>query len=256
MPESRADDDFFIGWNPLPKRDARWARCTSALLLMGASALCAVLVVSQRAPGSGRWEDDRSVTLEGIAYCRPYATIRIALPDDPSRQRTVLLVEEGKHGARDRIQPFDGEFVRVRGTFLHRDDRWMLELVPGEEAIERLSTGGMNLEALEWPTGSKPGQVTLAGEIIDPKCFLGGMKPGEGKTHKACATLCIAGGIPPMFIERSTNGLTYYLLVDQAGEPANDLVLEFVGDSVTLTGSLVRMGDLNILKIQRLERRL
>ena len=40
--------------------------------------------------------------------------------------------------------------------------------------------------------------MDVKGEIVDPKCFFGVMKPGEGKPHKDCAIRCILGGIPPV----------------------------------------------------------
>ena len=66
------------------------------------------------------------------------------------------------------------------------------------------------------------GGATLAGEIIDPKCYFGAMKPGEGKIHKACATLCLRGGIPPMFMTTDEQGRhVYYLLTKPDGRGSN-----------------------------------
>ena len=88
------------------------------------------------------------------------------------------------------------------------------------------------------------------------------MKPGGGKTHKACAALCISGGIPPMFVTRDGNGQeTFYLLTTAASTrahepsmadrgPANRLVLPFVGEAVEVEGRLERHGDLRALAIQ------
>ncbi len=42
------------------------------------------------------------------------------------------------------------------------------------------------------------GAVTLTGEIVDTKCHLGVMNPGEGKVHRDCAVRCISGGAPPV----------------------------------------------------------
>jgi len=39
----------------------------------------------------------------------------------------------------------------------------------------------------EVPAAVAMGERTLRGEVIDPKCYIGAMKPGGGKTHKACA---------------------------------------------------------------------
>src|SRR5690349_19376703 len=71
--------------------------------------------------------------------------------------------------------------------------------------------------------------VSLRGEIVDSKCFLGAMRPGNGKTHKACAMLCIAGGVPPMFVTRDSAGREeYYLLAGPDGGPAPSDVVRFL----------------------------
>jgi nitrite reductase/ring-hydroxylating ferredoxin subunit len=51
------------------------------------------------------------------------------------------------------------------------------------------------------------------GPLGDPKCFARAMKPGDGKTHKGCAVLCLRGGIPAVFVAADR----VYLLVDEAG---------------------------------------
>lgn len=62
--------------------------------------------------------------------------------------------------------------------------------------------------------------MTLRGEIVDSKCFLGVMAPGQGKTHRACASLCLRGGIPPaLFIEDRTGESRLILLASPAGAP-------------------------------------
>jgi hypothetical protein len=92
--------------------------------------------------------------------------------------------------------------------------------------------------------------LTLRGEIIDPKCYLGAMKPGDGKTHKACAMRCIAGGIPPMLVAHDANGgETFYLIVSADGGVANELVYPFVGDRVDVTGSVEQLDDMLVLSV-------
>src|SRR5262249_668401 len=139
-----------------------------------------------------------------------------------------------------------GRPVRVTGTFLHRDDRWMFELAEGDKGLRPLT----DAEQRQLPSLSLPShelvaeRVTLRGELIDPKCYLGAMKPGSGKTHKACASLCIAGGIPPMLVTRGPDRReTFYLLTTSEGGPAGSMVLPFVGDPVEITGRLERQGD-------------
>jgi hypothetical protein len=94
------------------------------------------------------------------------------------------------------------------------------------------------------------GVVTLAGEIIDSKCYLGAMKPGGRKTHKGCAILCLSGGVPPMLVTRAGGSREqFYLLVGPDGGPIAHDVLDFVGDPVELTGAVERQGDLQVLRV-------
>ena len=104
------------------------------------------------------------------------------------------------------------------------------------------------------------GEHTLDGQIIDPKCYFGAMKPGEGKVHKACATLCIAGGIPPMFMTTDDAGeRVYYLLVNAGGDGiiGDELqaLLPYVADPVAITGDVERWGELMLLRVGMIERR-
>ena len=90
--------------------------------------------------------------------------------------------------------------------------------------------------------------MTLVGEIVDSKCFLGVMKPGNSKPHRACAARCISGGIPPVLLVRDKQGNpTYFLLVSSAGESVNDAVLDLVAEPVEITGRVMRHGDLLVL---------
>ena len=211
----------------------------------------------QRDPGTGHWDADNVRTFDGIVYTRPYAMIRVPgdKPGDPPR--TMLLVEDGKFGALPRVEEFvhgkaDGIAVHVTGTILHRDGRWMLEPAEGEKGMRRLTAAEeAKLPSLCWPAPEVLAEfVTLNGEIIDPKCYLGGMKPAGGKTHKACAMLCISGGVPPMLVTRdAARNETFYLLVTEAGAVANERVLDVVGDPVEVSGRLERHGDLLLLQV-------
>ena len=93
------------------------------------------------------------------------------------------------------------------------------------------------------------GTHTLAGEIVDSKCFLGVMKPGELKTHRACATRCISGGVPPVLLVRKRDGTALYLvLIATDGGAVNDRVLDLVAEPVEITGEVLRYGDLLVLR--------
>jgi hypothetical protein len=250
------EDEFFIGWLPIPRSYLRRLWPVAVGLLFTAAVSAGLVAAFQRNPGTGQWDTDNRGTFEGIVTAQPYALLHVAgeKPGDPPR--TFLLVEEGKFGAGPRVERLlQGKAeggVRASGTILHRDGRWMLELADGAEGLRPLAEA----EERRLPALPRPEPVVVAertalrGEIIDPKCYLGAMKPGGGKTHKACACLCISGGIPPMFVTRAGNGAeTFYLLTTDDGGAANAAVLQFVGDAVEVTGRLERRGDLLLLKL-------
>jgi hypothetical protein len=57
------------------------------------------------------------------------------------------------------------------------------------------------------------GEVDLVGEIVDSKCYLGNMNPGNGKVHRDSAVRCLSGGIPPVFATNDFNGSPAVLLL-------------------------------------------
>lgn len=105
-------------------------------------------------------------------------------------------------------------------------------------------------------------RVVLRGEIVDPKCFSGAMKPGDGKTHKACAALCLRGGIPPVLVQRGAEGLlVYHVLVSDSGGRLGPSelakVIAVVGEPVELSGTVETLGRMRMLKadLESLRRR-
>lgn len=236
-------DDFFIGWLRPPMIYRCFLRRLAAGVLAGGLIVGGVVAMLQHDPGHSVWNMDPLQVVEGRLFTRPYPGLCEVTG------RTWLLVEEGKHGAQVRVAELggDGAVVRARGTALHRNGRWMLELAAGPAGLQVMGDAP--------PDGSlgSRGQVeriTFHGEIIDPKCYLGAMKPGGGKTHKACAMLCIKGGIPPMLVTRdSEKRETYYLLADESGGPLDESILPFVGEQVAVTGRLEKIGDLLVLRI-------
>lgn len=226
-------------------------------MLAVAAGTAVVAACFQRPVGEARWESDNVRSFDGFVAARPYAMLLAPGEKAGDPPRTLLLVEGGKFGALARVERLlagaDSMPARVRGTLLHRDGRLMLELAEGEAGLRRLDADETRqLSPLAWPDADAPGEVvTLAGEVIDPKCYLGAMRPGGGKTHKACAMLCVSGGVPPMLVTRDAGGReTYYLLVTDQGGAANQAVLPFVGDAVAVSGRLERRGDLLVMKVR------
>ncbi|MGE3107651.1 MAG: hypothetical protein AB7O77_04775 [Phycisphaerales bacterium] len=247
-PTTPPTDEFYIGYAPkAPPAVARRTRLIVAAYVLFSMIIATVCVAFIKPTGDGVWEDGSFKSFTGTLLKKPYPIIILDKPLADGVGSTALLVDFGKRGAQQRVQSLSGR-VRVTGTTLHRDGRGMIELAPDPDAIAELKS-----EAAILPSFARDiTPVTLRGEIVDPKCFLGAMKPGEGKTHKACAIRCISGGIPPTLVCWDAQGnSTYFVLADESGNPACDLFLDVIGQPVEVTGTLARLGDLMFLLARR-----
>lgn len=202
------------------------------------------LSANQGGGGEGVWDTGTPVVWEGVLVTTPYPML---LEDDGD---VVLIVEASKIGSQARFAGMGGERVELTGWRLERGDRRMIEMEPGEGSVRVIDVNagtGMVMVLGE--------EVELPGEILDSKCYLGAMKPGSGKGHKACATLCIDGGIPPMLFggtqHDSTIDWSVYLIVDEGGGPAGELVREWIGEPVVVRGRVGRIGDLGVISVSR-----
>ena len=94
--------------------------------------------------------------------------------------------------------------------------------------------------------------MTVTGEIVDSKCYLGVMNPGQGKVHRDCAARCLSGGIPPIFIvlRDTTDGHEQFLLVGLDGRAlGRDALREFIAEPIQIQGELLETGSTRLLKI-------
>lgn len=248
--------EFYIGWQdempPASKRRLRMFVFALACVCIAAGSL---FVLSQQPFSSATFELGRITQLEGILLDRPVPFLQVYWGVDPNGQpvyQHIVLVGAGKHGAHEAImaaeksagKPLDGQMLRISGSLIYHDGQTLLEISRKPQSI-------VPLPDASWPAPPKEvsiGATTLTGEIIDPKCYFGAMKPGYGKTHRACAIRCIAGGIPPVLKTSAPDGSTrYYLVVGPQGQPVNDEVLPYVADQVSLEGELRKLGDWFIL---------
>ena len=238
-------DGFYVGYQrQAPAGLGRFLRRTVLGLLLLAGLVAVALAALQDDFDPGVFEFGVARELEGVLHAQPHPLLLVERPGrgggEPSR---FLLVAAGKHGADAEVAGLDRRHVRLRGTLIHRQGQTMVEIAPGSveatgKAAGRRHDGPIDL-----------GAHTLRGEIVDSKCYLGVMKPGRGKPHRACATLCIRGGIPPVLRVVTADGEhRHLLLTDQAGGAVNDRVLELIAEPVEVSGRVLRSGDLLILE--------
>jgi hypothetical protein len=235
-------DPFFIGWEKMPRRYVRFLLPVVCVLTLALVIGGAVLAWGQRSPGPGVW-DDGTTTLTGIVYAEPYAMLRVR--DGTGAPRTILLVNEGKFSAKERVNPFDGKPARVSGTLLARDGWQMLELVDGDHGLRAAEMSETEQAGLRRTPAKSLGAGSLRGEIVDSKCFLGAMKPGSWRTHKGCAVLCLKGGIPPVF---ATHDGKLYLLTNAEGGPLDPLFFDRAAENISLTGDFEEWDDILVLR--------
>lgn len=237
---------FYIGYQPhAPRALGRRARIAAAALLLVAVSVAATLALAHSRLTPAVFEFGETRRLEGVVVERPYPTLVVERPGmagDHEAFSRYLLVGPGKHGAGELVAGYDAKRVRLSGTLVYRDGRTMIEVEPGSiEPVEAATAAPMlATESL--------GRFTLTGEIVDSKCYLGVMNPGEGKPHRDCAVRCISGGAPPLFVARDAGGRrAQLLLVGPSGEPLNHEVLDFVAEPVEVTGDVIRAGDALVL---------
>jgi hypothetical protein len=242
MTEHDHSDEFYTGYlAEAPRGIAIHIRRAVLLLFLVVAGVAVLLARAQRPFDVAFFEFGNIRTFEGIIELNPHPMLLVDRPDaqEPSR---YYLVAFGKQGADGQVQDLAGRRVSLEGTLIHRDDQVMIELVEG-------TVQGLDAAASPPTTPQSLGQLTLRGEIVDSKCYFGVMKPGRGKPHRACASLCIRGGIPPVFVVQENSGpSSHLLLVGSDGRAVNQEILEMVAEPLEITGEVVQMGDQWILK--------
>lgn len=258
MAPTLPSDEFYVGYLRMPPGLAFYLRLSIPLFFWLAIGVAAMVSRSQSDPGDGSWNTDEVVMLEGLMIAHPYPMIRVPSSKISQPFESVLIVETGKHGS-SRSTSFDNRLVKAVGWDISRDGRRMLELAPGDDALQEIKdVDSSQASRLRAAVPRQLGRTAMRGEIVDAKCFLGVMKPGHGRTHKECATLCIRGGIPPFFVTREVTGKRqYYLLTNGSGMGFDTGFLPFVADPVEISGEVEQHDDLLILRanpnaIQRL----
>ena len=241
-------DEFYVGYLPLPEGLKRFLFVLVPVLIVVVLGLSFTITSQQSDPGPGTWDLSQTVTYTGTYQATPYPMLTVA-DDTTDEPRQILLISMGKLGGKDLGLPVDGGAFSVAGYPIERGEGTLLL------TVETPSTDIQAQNPVESKVETQAlGAQTLAGQIIDPKCYFGAMKPGEGKVHKACATLCIKGGIPPMFMTTNPAGeRSYDLLLDEDGSGITgehlEALLPYIADPVQIAGQVGRVGSMLVFKI-------
>lgn len=241
-------DEFYIGWEAKAAPGISKATRRAVIALLAVAIMISIcLAWEQRLIGAGVFEWGTTKTFSGIFRATPSPHLLVARPGTLGAavsHSTYHLVAPWKFGlSQTAIADFDGKQVTLKGTLIYRGNQTMIETQPDLITASTLQTAPLPIAAVPL------GRQTLVGEIVDSKCFLGVMNPGQLTPHRACAIRCISGGVPPLLLVRQKKGPPIYLLlVSHEGKPVNQKVLDLVAEPVEITGEVERQGDLLILR--------
>jgi len=242
--------DFYIGWMAkAPKSFAKQVKKVLLIIFPLALIVAYLLTTNQKKFSTANFEYGKTTQVSGIYYNKPVPLLKVY---DKNREPiTIPLVGYGKHGAETAIMEIEkeknvslnGKEVTLKGTLLYGDGKTILQIDKDDKPLVNIGSGS-TYSVVEKDLGTQ----TIRGEIIDPKCYFGVMKPGEGKVHRDCAIRCILGGIPPVLHVQNEKGESnYYLLVGANGEKMNEAVQDIVAEPVSIEAKVIQQDDWIIL---------
>lgn len=251
------NNEYYIGWQPVaPKTYAKHIRKALIALLVIAGLLGVCLAVFQKKFSSGNFEFGQLTSIKGIYLQAPVPMLRVSSSKDifgNNAYITVPLLGFGKMGAdgiirsleQEKQTSFNGKEIALKATLLYNDGKLLAQIDSNDHPLLSVEPATPNNSL---PETKELGEMTIRGEIVDPKCFFGVMKPGQGKPHKDCAIRCILGGIPPVLrVVNEKGAANYYLLVGPHGEKMNTAVQPYVGEPVAMHVHAVQQGDWIVL---------
>ena len=245
---NKSDKPFYIGWqDKMPNDQKNYLKRFILLIFIGLPLLAIAIVYAQKGFNNHIFEFGISTELTGIYYDKPIPIIEIESSNNAKISSShVLLVGYGKHGAEGILKQIEatheslnGKKITIEGTLIQGEGKSLLELTKKENSLIKIHNDKRLISKPKKPQDFK----TFKGEILDPKCYFGVMKPAEGKIHKSCAIRCISGGIPPILRVVSDNDKNdYFILLGENGEKINQQILDKVAENTSISG---RHGKLN-----------
>jgi len=234
------EDNFYVGYGPLPDKDRRFLLKTVPAGLLGLAATGAILGGLAASAGGGRWETGTPVTLKGRMGFHPYPVLWV-------NGIGHVIAGFGKQSADSYCRPFEGQAVEITGIKITRNQCFMLGVADGDIAP-------INTIMPPLPKAVFKKNISVAGEVLDAQCFMGIMNPGYGRSHRGCAAQCIRGGQPVFFMMgfrgkdkagiAHTCGGNGFLLANSDGGKINAEILGHIAVPVIIEARLKQIGNL------------
>lgn len=241
-PQPVQNDEFYINYSSVPPSYRRFLLRFIPLLVMGIVLFSVVLPGIHNQFNTGKPHGGQEIN--GLLIAEPVPHLMVPRPGNTDAGVSFsryLLSGTGKTAPKAPVLKHLGQWVKLKGIIVSRNQ---LSVIAAKSA-----------EPIEPPQNAMPeigtslGEHSLAGEIVDSKCYPGVMKPGQSKTHRACAIRCISGGVPAVFrVQNKRNDVMYFLLADEQGKAVNESILDLIADPVRITGEVVQYDDMFVLK--------
>jgi len=244
-------DGFFIGWsNKWPAGLKPFLPVIALSLIAGFAGLGFSIGATQDDPGDGAFRFDfGQQKVVGVLESEPYPILHVVESGLYKSGHTIMLTGIGKRGPGDRAVRLNGRLVEAEGVPLKRGELDMIQLRDGMDGLREAEVRP------EGALGQRPepislGRWRLTGELCDGKCLAGAMRPGRGLAHKACANLCLEGGLPPVFVSTGAiEGEVFFLMANAEGGPLDRAVLDHTAILVEVEGEVERRGALLVFRI-------
>ena len=235
---------FFVGYLGVPKGLKSFLLKASLLLFAGFAAGGVLAGVSQDDPGQAGFRFDFGrQTVSGVIETMPYPVLHVTKGNDRiATGHTLMLTGQGKNGVMGDTTTFANSVVDATGIVLKRGDLDMIQVGRRMRAMKDVEPHQVETVSL--------GRWKLSGEICDGKCYAGAMRPGTGLAHKACANLCLVGGVPAVFVSSGpVDGSTFFMLADKEGNALGDELYDLTAVLLSAEGEVEKRGNLHLFKI-------
>ena len=240
-------NDFYIGWaKGMPERSSVALKTMIFGVVSLAFVVLFLVVYFQKPFNDHFFSLGKQSEMTGVYIAQP-----VPMLYDRSSQEGTLLVGYGKFGAQGIMQEMmekqgnlNGQLISLNGTIISGDGKNLLELTDRVGAFVGKEKGDFKVKEIDFKNAQP---FKAMGEILDPKCYFGVMKPGEGKIHKSCAIRCISGGIPPVFRSGVPGNYVYHIMIGKDGGQINADILDYVADPIHLEGNSVYAHGWNYL---------
>jgi len=237
----KEDSPFFVGYLNAPKALQLFLWTISFAAIALSAGLAYVISTTQDDPGPGAFRFDYGrQTVTGVIERTPMPILHVTQGNERiPTGHTLMMSGPGKNGVMNRQAAKHGAVVQASGVLLERGTLDMMQVRGGRNGLKAAEGDG------EIPAPVPLGRWKLAGEICDGKCLAGAMRPGRGLAHKACANLCIIGGVPPVFVSsQEVEGSEFLMIAGPEGADISDAIYGYMAQYISVEGEIARHGDL------------